>query len=349
LMVLILWYAGSARVESAQAGVPLGNALVRLLFLLAVLGCCALLRRDFASRLQRLLQTGLVVLLWFDIFTHTPNLSPTVSVSVLEPGTIRRFFGWEQSLTAGFSRALQSKESFWRMLAPGTEDAERELHGRRLALSLNFNLLDRAAKFDGFYSLELKEFLDVFQQVYFTTNEAARLKDFLGISHVSNQTNVVDWVLRDSFLPLVTAGQQPVYASGPDALAALVSDRFEPQRTVFLPLAAQDKVRAVGHPNARVGRFTYAPHRLTMEVEAGSPAMVVVAQAYYHPWQAFVDGERTPIYRANHAVQAFEVPAGKHHVSVVYEDRPFFWGIGVSAMSMLLCAGSWGRFLRICQ
>jgi hypothetical protein len=91
------------------------------------------------------------------------------------------------------------------MLAPGTKDAEQELYGRRLSLSMNFHLLDHAAKFDGFYSLDLKEFLEVFKQVYFKTNEATKLKDFLGISHVSNPTNVVDWVSRDSFLPLISS------------------------------------------------------------------------------------------------------------------------------------------------
>ena len=51
------------------------------------------------------------------------------------------------------------------------------------------------------------------------------------------------------------------------------------------------------------------------EVEAEAPAMVVVAQAYYHPWHAYVDGKSTPLWRANYAFQALEVAVGKHHVS----------------------------------
>jgi hypothetical protein len=228
------------------------------------------------------------------------------------------------------------------MLAPGTKDAEQELYGRRLSLSLNFNLLDHAAKFDGFYSLDLKEFLEVFKQVYFTTNEATKLKDFLGISHVSNPTNVVDWVSRDSFLPLITAGQQPAYAASADTLTALMSDGFEPRRTVFLPPAAQGEIRATRQSNATVTQSQFAPHHLDMAVETGAPTMVVVAQTYYHPWQAYVDGRPTPLYRANYAFQALEVPSGRHRVSLVYEDRLFLWGAGLSAVSMLWCGGFWG-------
>jgi len=342
LIAVIVGFAWRYPLEPAQVAATAGNAFVRALFLVAVLGCCALLRRDAGSKLQRLLQVGLVLLLWFDVFTHAPNLSPTVPASVLKPGTIRQFFGWNHPLQVGVSRALQSKESFWRMLAPGTKDAEQELYGRRLSLSLNFNLLDHAAKFDGFYSLDLKEFLEVFQQVYFTTNEATKLKDFLGISHVSNPTNVVDWVSRDSFLPLITAGQQPAYAASADTLTALMSDGFEPRRTVFLPPAAQGEIRATRQSNATVTQSQFAPHLLDMAVETGAPTMVVVAQTYYHPWQAYVDGRPTPLYRANYAFQALEVPSGRHRVSLVYEDRLFLWGASLSAVSMLWCGGFWG-------
>ena len=342
LIAVIVGLAWRYPLEPGQVATTAGNAFVRALFLVAVLGCCALLRRDVGSKLQRLLQVGLVLLLWFDVFTHAPNLSPTVPNSVLEPGTIRQFFGWNHPLQVGVSRALQSKESFWRMLAPGTKDAEQELYGRRLSLSLNFNLLDHAAKFDGFYSLDLKEFLEVFKQVYFTTNEATKLKDFLGISHVSNPTNVVDWVSRDSFLPLITAGQQPAYAASADTLTALMSDGFEPRRTVFLPPAAQGEIRATRQSNATVTQSQFAPHHLDMAVETGAPTMVVVAQTYYHPWQAYVDGRPTPLYRANYAFQALEVPSGRHRVSLVYEDRLFLWGAGLSAVSMLWCGGFWG-------
>ena len=78
-----------------------------------------------------------------------------------------------------------------------------------------------------------------------------------------------------------------------------------------------------------------------MEVIAEAPAMVVVAQAYYHPWQAYVDGKRTRLWRANYAYQAVEVPAGTHQVTLVYEDRMFFWGSALSLVALLGCVVGW--------
>ena len=72
-----------------------------------------------------------------------------------------------------------------------------------------------------------------------------------------------------------------------------------------------------------------------------APAMVVIAQTYYYPWHAYVDGKPVPLWRANYAFQALAVPSGRHQVSVVYEDRIFFWGAVLSLLSLPACAAAW--------
>ena len=184
----------------------------------------------------------------------------------------------------------------------------------------------------------------MFRTMYLTTNEASRLKDFLGISHISNPTNTVDWVSRDSFLPMITAGQKPVFANDAETMNALIGDNFEPLRTVYLPLEARGRVRASDQAKARIVSSQFSPHRLEFEVEADAPAMVVVAQAFYHPWQAYVDGQPARLWRANYACQALEVPPGKHQVRLAYEDKMFRGGMLLSLTAMLACtaAGSGG-------
>ncbi len=77
--------------------------------------------------------------------------------------------------------------------------------------------------------------------------------------------------------------------------------------------------------------------RLEFETEATAQAMVTVAQTFYHPWRAYVDGRETPLWPANYAFQALEVPAGRHRVSVVYEDKAFLLGAVLSAVCLLGC------------
>jgi hypothetical protein len=150
LMAFIVWFAWKHPLPKTDAVATTWNALVRAVFLALGLGCIGLLRRESDWKLQRLLQTGLVVLLWLDVFTHSSNLSPTVARSVLEPDAIRHYFQWDNQLRPGVSRAMQSKDSFWRLLSTGPANPELDVGVRRLALFMNLNLLDHASKFDGF-------------------------------------------------------------------------------------------------------------------------------------------------------------------------------------------------------
>jgi uncharacterized membrane protein YfhO len=47
--------------------------------------------------------------------------------------------------------------------------------------------------------------------------------------------------------------------------------------------------------------------------------------------------------RANHAFQAVEIPAGRHHVSLLYEDKFFRCGAVVSFLSAIAWGVLWVR------
>jgi uncharacterized membrane protein YfhO len=71
------------------------------------------------------------------------------------------------------------------------------------------------------------------------------------------------------------------------------------------------------------------------------PALVVLSQAYYHNWTASVDGVAVPLWRANYAFQAIEVPPGRHNILLAYKDRALLLGGILSSLSALACVGGW--------
>jgi hypothetical protein len=340
-ITVILWFAWKYPVAGEEFVAISRNAAVRLLILALIFGCVAWLRWNAETKIQVLGQSAIIVLLWADVFTHTPNLSPSAPGAVLKAGAIREFFGWKNELNAGSSRAIQSKDSLWKTVSSGSSDPAQDVTMRRVSLSMNLNLLDDVPKFDGFYSVDIKEHLDIFKRVFFTTNDAPKLLDFLAVSHISDPTNVFGWIKRDSFMPLVTAGQVPAFGSDADVLDTLFSDQFEPSRTVYLPLEAEGKIHVAKDTNARIVSTHFSSQHIEIEAEADKPAMVVVAQTFYHPWHAYVDGVRTELWRANHAFQALEIPAGRHQVKLVYEDIAFRLGVAVSLVSLLACIAGW--------
>jgi uncharacterized membrane protein YfhO len=97
--------------------------------------------------------------------------------------------------------------------------------------------------------------------------------------------------------------------------------------------------------NAVVRIVAHRPNKVTMDVDTATPGLLVLTDTYAPGWRAFLDGEATPVYVADHAFRAIVVPAGAHRVEFVYRPLSFWIGAGISvlavltALSALLLAG----------
>ena len=126
-------------------------------------------------------------------------------------------------------------------------------------------------------------------------------------------------------------------------MLALAAPEFDPRRTVFLPPEARALVTVSNASPATVSVRQFSPHKVQLEVQAPEPALVVIAQSFYHNWQAYVDNQPARLWRANHAFQALQVPAGPHQVTLVYADRLFYYGGLVSLLSTAIWVALWLR------
>jgi len=204
--------------------------------------------------------------------------------------------------------------------------------GPRLGLHDNCNLLENMPKVDGFFPLHLREESEVQRRLYRATNAILeRVADFMGVSQVTAEGKFFEWRSRTNFLPLVTAGQQPVFADDAATLSALMEPDFDPRQTVYLPLETKP-VASARPARVIINHRKFANPAVQFSINAPAPALVSVAQAYHHGWKAFVDGKPTQLWRANYAFQALEVPAGNHQVKLVYVDNSFRLGALISCV-----------------
>jgi uncharacterized membrane protein YfhO len=148
---------------------------------------------------------------------------------------------------------------------------------------------------------------------------------------------------RTNFLPLITAGQTPVFVEAPQTIAALFAPDFRPDQVVYLPKEAELLAKAARPTSVRVKMTTAFARRLEALVEADTPTMVVIAQSYHPGWRAHVDRKPARLWRANHAFQALAVPAGKHTIRLVYREERLTLGAILSALALGACAGVWWR------
>jgi hypothetical protein len=326
------------------------NAIWRAGFLVLVPGTLIFMQRPLAGRSQLLLRVALLVLLWIDVSTHAPTLSPTVVRRVYEPNIVRQDMHLGPEPQAGEPRVMQTAAAAQRIRYINLSKPADDYLCRRLSLYANANLLDGVPKIDGFYSLYLREMAHILGLIYDYDGkniDLKGLKDFLGVAHISatdkSANDAIEWVNRTNYLPLVTAGQQPFFVPETNTLINLINPNFDPRTMVILPPEAKARVTATNRTDAKITSPHLMPQRLEMQVTASAPSLVVLAQAYYHPWRAYVDGKRTELWRANYAFQALEVPGGQHQVSLVYEDSLFHLGVAISLGSLALCAVLWFR------
>ena len=122
---------------------------------------------------------------------------------------------------------------------------------------------------------------------------------------------------------------EPLWVAGDDAaLAAMASSSFDPASSVVLEResGASQWIQAVPRGEACPPRSELAriiedrPEQMQVFVETCAPAYLVISKAWYPGWEAWVDGERTPVLRANILLGAIALGEGRH--TVVYTFRP---------------------------
>jgi len=296
------------------------------------------LTRENAPGLRRIAPLILIFTAWLDVFTHEPAQNPTVPPSVYELNLARARLAMQPQPALGESRAMVTPVAAMDFIRFALSDPKNNFLAKRLGYCANCNLLDAVPKVDGFFSLLPRESDGLISLLYGATNaDFPRLEDFMGVSQITAPDEFFHWQPRRTFLPLVTAGQKPVFLDDTGTLRALTQPDFDGGKMVFLPPEAKSLVTVTNQTAARVLSSQFKAQRADIEVEAAEPSLVVVAQTWYHNWRAYVDGQPAPLLRANYAFQAFQVPAGQHYVRLAYEDLAFQFGAAVSICMAVNC------------
>lgn len=112
--------------------------------------------------------------------------------------------------------------------------------------------------------------------------------------------------------------------------------------------------QALGDPStvsadftAHVTLLSYEPNELNYEVNSSKGGVVVFSEIYYPGWTAKMDGQDIPIGRADYVLRAVQVPAGKHHIEMVFKPSSITTTETIAwislALLMLLLAGAFAK------
>lgn len=109
---------------------------------------------------------------------------------------------------------------------------------------------------------------------------------------------------------------------------AVVDKRFEGE------LAG---LNIVPDSTATITLTEYKPNRLTYKTKAASEQLAVLSEVYFSDgWQAYVDGQEVPHFRADWTLRALRVPAGEHEIVFQFEPKTYRLCRNVAAASSAL-------------
>jgi hypothetical protein len=340
LIGTILWFARHHPVPGSSWPATLGNALPRLVFLAVFLWAVYFFATRPAQRHWSVLLP--VAVCWLDLITAMPWQNPTLDPSIYQPGLAQMTDKLNPEPNVAESRLMLSSFSERHIYYEPARDLKTTYLLDRAVFLSDCNLLDNFPKVNGFFSLYLRESGNVLGLLDAHSGaQLASLQDFLCVSQTVAPGKIFDWMPRATFLPIVTAGQEPIFADDQTAFSAIGQTNVDFRKVVYLPPEAKAGVTAKREPAAQIIGKQFGASKETIQVETPGPTMVYISQAYYHNWKAQVDGKAVPLWRANYAFQAVEVPAGKHEVTLMYSDRMFWIGTLLTAGAGLICVALW--------
>ena len=89
--------------------------------------------------------------------------------------------------------------------------------------------------------------------------------------------------------------------------------------------------------NGIVQLTSYKPNMMEYDAVLDKNGIVVFSEIYYPKgWKAYIDGNETPILRANYVLRAIEVPEGSHNITFEFKPKAYHVGNAVMLATSLL-------------
>jgi hypothetical protein len=131
-------------------------------------------------------------------------------------------------------------------------------------------------------------------------------------------------------------------ASGLQILDNIRNMSFNPKDVLYLTEDPHLNITPAG-PGASARYVKFGIQDLTIEATATGNNLLFLSEVYYpNGWKAFIDGNETPIYRADYLFRAVVVPPGTHTITMTFEPKGFYLGKNLSLALNLLVLGALG-------
>ncbi|WP_337866913.1 YfhO family protein [Ignavibacterium sp.] len=145
-------------------------------------------------------------------------------------------------------------------------------------------------------------------------------------------------LLNENFLPRMFFVDKIEKMSSIDFLNKMKSGEIDPRNTGIVDNASLE----VESPDstAKINITKYNEALIEADVTASGNNFVFISSTYLPGWKAYIDGNTTEVYKANHGYLGIVVPEGLHKVKIEYAPTSFFIAKNVAlVLSSLVLLG----------
>ncbi|MBP6871720.1 MAG: hypothetical protein KBC43_06910 [Bacteroidales bacterium] len=133
-------------------------------------------------------------------------------------------------------------------------------------------------------------------------------------------------------------GDYKIVANADEEIASL--NGLDPARTAVIDKRFESFVaglRPSAGPSGSIDLLSYSPDQLVYEYDAPADQLAVFSEIYYDKgWNAYLDGKKSPHFRANFILRAMVLPAGQHKLEFRFEPKSYYLGGNISLASSLI-------------
>ncbi len=149
--------------------------------------------------------------------------------------------------------------------------------------------------------------------------------------------------LNEGYFDRVFVVPQAMIVNTPDSALTAVTQQADNLRQIaILELENQPPPPELGQSRETPGQAVitdYALNHVIIEVDMQTAGFLILGDTYYPGWRATVDGQRTPVYRADYLLRGVYVPAGQHTIRFSFLPTDFVAGASVSGLTLLVAMG----------
>jgi hypothetical protein len=118
-------------------------------------------------------------------------------------------------------------------------------------------------------------------------------------------------------------------------------DNFSPANTAIVDKKFENELKAFKgekDPQSSIKLTQYKPNYLAYEAKnLKAEQLAVFSEIYYNKgWDAYIDGNKVPYFRANYVLRAMLIPAGDHKIEFKFEPKSYYVGEKVSLAGSVL-------------